>query len=193
MRIVFEFYGGDPQVAFTGRALDSDHRQPPRWEGAQVEGIIIDTPVTHADPKDLHYGDDLHVEGRLRTLRLVFKRGLEQLDDLEKDLQREVEERIARSKQCEACSMWFDTKVGAHGDGRGMTCLGDGTAILGQRAVIINHPSGMTIGSQVGDLRAGDRFIIAEPMAEYEMQEFEALEDACVREGYAGVRIKRHP
>ncbi len=189
MRIVFEFNGSEPEVSFTGRALDSDHRKKPCWEGAFVEGIITDAPASRVNPEP----DALYIEGKLSSLRSALQEALKQLDSLEQGFRDEVEARIERSRQCAACEMWFDTKHPTHADGRGMICLGDGTVLLLRRRVLYLAADGGTISIPVTDLRAGERFFIPDPMAVYEDRVFEALEDATEHDGSPAVRVLRDP
>jgi hypothetical protein len=186
--MVFEFYG-EPQVSFTGRPYDNSGKEAPRWSGARVEGLICDT-ASPLKPE----GDALYIEGNVAALRSVCEQLLAQLDSLESMFRADVDERIARSKQCPVCAMWFDTKYNeqGHGDGRGMGCLGDGTVMMGNHMILVQR-DGTIVEAHVEVLKKGDRFTIKEPTGDYEKREFVALEDAVMRRGCGHVCVARDP
>jgi len=193
MKIVFGFDGKHPQVSFTGRPYISGREQP-TWRGAHVEGLIIDS--TQPDPEKgtpFESGDALYIEGDLTTIRTICQDVLEQLDALEQDFRGQVEDEAARSQLCDVCGGWFDTRFNnedGHGDGRGLGCLGDGTAYMGNRQIRYAR-DGQEHEGYVGDLRQGDSFTLREPIGDYEKRTFVALENPIQRRGAAKVRIRR--
>jgi hypothetical protein len=183
MKIVFAFHG-KPQVALSGHAYNSMGKQPLSWHGAFIEGLIADGP-TPFKPE----GDALYIEGSLASMRSIVDQLSAQLDSLEKTFRAEIDAKIDRQQQCEICSMWFDKNHRRHGDGRGLDCLGDGTAVMGSRLVLMN---GVDVDFTM--LKKGDRFKLKDPISDYERaRTYEALSNAGFEEGsgHASVLVRR--
>lgn len=129
MKIVHEIYGV-PQVTCSMRPYGSTPiNERPRWNGARVECLIVDTKAP------LKEDEAIYLEGDLNAVREALREVLDQLDNLEEIYKRMGEVEARRCIPCKNCGTWYDPSrlsndpdddnMSAHGDGKGNSCDGE--------------------------------------------------------------------
>ena len=128
MTIINEI-GSNPQICtqmspYVGRCAER-----PTWNGAQVELGIFSGHSETPDGQE----HELHIAGDLANVREALETALDMLKELEVYHKEEIQDKAEHSVECPVCGTWYDKRLPGewgHPDGRGMLCVGDGSALL---------------------------------------------------------------
>ena len=191
MKIVFEFRG-KPQVVFNGYYYSGRFDEPPEYRGGRVEGLIVDC-IDYDRPGHESEGDTLYLEGDIESLRSAFRDALDMLDTNEEMWKRSIVDLKAHAAKCDICGGWYDTRRPQHSDGRGMGCNGDGTVMLGERLIKLIRDGQDPQDWNISSLLPGQRFVIVNPIGDYEKREFVVLDNPVKERSYWQVKVSREP
>lgn len=184
MKHVFEFRGNKPQCMVSHEHdYGGTVKEPPTYKGSLVSVLVCD--VIERKDGSVEEGDAMHFEGSLATIRDICNQILGYLDFHEQMSLERNANCVANSRKCEVCECWYnrypargdtaddDPHILTHGDGRGMSCFGDGRALIG--GWFVETADGK---KHTTDLKKGDKFTCPGPGSFDKHHVYEALEDA---------------